>query len=118
MKVTNIFTSITLLFFFINLNSVYSQTSSITASSTTSTSTTTTYTTTTTTTTTTTPTTTTTTTTNTNTSPPSIQSVTIGTGNQINLKWAPNRVTTTNTRYKINVINKNNINLSFEYPGN
>ena len=59
-----------------------------------------------------------TTTTTINTSPPSIQSVTIGTGNQINLKWTPNRVTTTNTRYRINVINKNNIIPSFEYPGN
>ena len=47
-----------------------------------------------------------------------IQSVTIVNKSQINLKWTPNRVTTTNTRYKIKVIYKSNIIPSFEYPGN
>ena len=34
--------------------------------------------------------------------------------NQIYIKWEPNRKTTINTRYKIEVINKEG---SFEYPG-
>ena len=59
-----------------------------------------------------------TTTTTINTNTPSIETVTIVNESQINLKWTPNRVTTNNTRYRINVINKNNTIPSFEYPGN
>ena len=85
----------------ISLNSVLSQTSLITTTPITTTSTTTT----------------TTTTTTINTSTPSIQSVPIQNENKIKLIWTPNRVTTTNTRYRINVISKNNTIPSFEYPG-
>ena len=58
------------------------------------------------------------TTTTVNTSTPSIESVTIGNNNRIvNIKWKPNRVTTSNTRYKIYVINKNTDFPLYEYPG-
>jgi len=37
--------------------------------------------------------------------------------NQIHLKWKPNRETTENTRYKIEVIYKDESTPSFFYPG-
>ena len=45
---------------------------------------------------------------------PQIVTATLLNENQIYIKWEPNRETTENTRYKIEVINKEG---SFEYPG-
>ena len=45
---------------------------------------------------------------------PQILNATLLNENQIYIKWEPNRETTENTRYKIEVINKEG---SFEYPG-
>ena len=46
-----------------------------------------------------------------------IVSATVLNKNQIYLKWEPNRETTENTRYKIEVIYKNESIPSFLYPG-
>jgi hypothetical protein len=43
---------------------------------------------------------------------------TVFTVNQIYLKWEPNRETTENTRYRIEVIYKDKSIPSFFYPGN
>ena len=45
---------------------------------------------------------------------PQIVNATLLNENQIYIKWEPNRETTENTRYKIEVMNKEG---SFEYPG-
>jgi len=45
---------------------------------------------------------------------PQIVTATLLNENQIYIKWEPNRETTENTRYKIEVMNKEG---SFEYPG-
>ena len=45
---------------------------------------------------------------------PQIVKAEINKDNQIYIKWEPNKETTENTRYKIEVINKHE---SFEYPG-